>query len=313
MSKTPQKPQTQSSQKTRVNNAVKNQAREHQRAHPGTGYAAARAAVLTTIAPDPWATIIGQDDAKRHLRLIAARKPNPLHAVVLGPVGCGKTHVAETLHTVLRGNTSKFISVGHGNVIGMTVGSTAVLTRRVLDDLNGGTLTFSVEESMGRVFPDPFFDEFYDVLAAEMSSRDVSLILTARGEKEMRQFARTSRATQFLADQCTDNTVTLQAPDSGMCSQFVTDLVDQHQINLSADAAIALRAIFDNTAAERIVGGYRVWRRVVESAEYQRDLRLFGDGTPTGTYSADELTTITVEDIARAWNLISIELTIPEQ
>lgn len=106
------------SKKPRVNNAVKNQARAYQQAHPDLTYAAARAVVNRCAdTPNPWAGIIGQTAAKRQLRAIAASNPNPMSAVVLGPVGCGKSYVAETLHTALRGDTP-LVPVGAASLSG---------------------------------------------------------------------------------------------------------------------------------------------------------------------------------------------------
>lgn len=315
----------------RVNNAIEKQAREYQEAHPGTHYTAAREAVLNTSiepqwSPSPLDRIIGQPEAKKQLKhLLASRladkarrkwteennssikpaSPTPVRLFLSGPPGVGKTEAASVVHELVSESDAPFHEVCATHLIGNTIGSSALLARRVLKEAKNGTLLIDGIEAFH--YDDPFRNEVLDVLNTEIPSRtELSVIITGYNSDRINASPRSAR--EFF-DMFT-TVIPFTTITTHDAVEFARKLIHEsgriagddvfEEIRFAVEEMLSVSPNSGMPTLDR-VGNLRFVRNMLESAERASDLRLEYkyNGNYT-TVSTEELFTVTADDVRNA-------------
>ncbi len=141
--------------------------------------------------------MIGMEDIKQnvvdlilfYLQDFEKKNENMLHTVIQGSPGVGKTHVAKILAKIfLKMDVVKrdyFRIVKRSDLVGKYLGSTAMKTQEVIDDVKGGVLFIDEAYSLGnKEKRDHFSKECIDTLNQNLSERKCDFVCIIAGYKD---------------------------------------------------------------------------------------------------------------------------------
>ena len=151
---------------------------------------------------DELESIIGMEKVKEQIEDIINyiktckernQKRPSMHMAFIGPPGVGKTSMARIVAKMLKreGILSKgeYIELNARDVIGQYVGSTAIKTKKIIDQAKGGVLFLDESYSLDSRWDKGFEDEALAVIVQAMENyRDDLIIIFAGYEKQMQSF-----------------------------------------------------------------------------------------------------------------------------
>lgn len=239
------------------------------------------------------------------------------HLVFAGPPGTGKTTIARVIARMYCGlgliKTDNLVEATRRDFVGEHLGSTAPKTSALIDRALDGVLFIDEAYTLiqqGLSGGDAFGREAVDTLLARMEDdRERLIVIIAGYDGEIDRFlaANDGLASRF------SRRISFESYSPAELAQIGEVLAESRDSRLTPAAVALLQEactpLFERTSTDQsghprrvidLAGNGRFIRNVVESAEEEREFRLSSGSVDIADLTAEDLTTITADDLRAA-------------